>query len=94
VGGGERSPLWLQLKADICQMPLRVPQVTEATRLGAALLAGVGIGAYPDIETAVAQTVHVERRVEPQADSLAIYHERYQLYHQLYPTVIGLQRQL
>ncbi len=94
VGGGARSPLWLQLKADICQVPLRVPQVTEAACLGAALLGGVGIGVYPDIETAVAQTVHLERRVEPQADSLAIYHERYQLYRQLYPTVIELQRQL
>ena len=42
VAGGARSPLWLQPKADICQVPLRVPQVTEAACLGAALLAGVG----------------------------------------------------
>ena len=94
VGGGARSPLWLQLKADICQVPLRVPQVTEAACLGAALLAGVGAGAYPDIETAVAQTVHQERRVEPQADSLAVYDQCYQLYRQVYPTLIELQRQL
>jgi len=94
VGGGARSPLWLQLKADICQVPLRVPQVTEAACLGAALLAGVGIGVYPDVETAAAQTVHLERRVEPEANSLTIYDERYQLYRQVYPTVIELQRHL
>ena len=94
VGGGARSPLGLQLKADICQVPLRVPQVTEAACLGAALLAGVGIGVYPDIETAAAQTVHLERRVEPEANSLTIYDERYQLYRQVYPTVIELQRHL
>jgi xylulokinase len=94
VGGGARSPLWLQLKADICQVPLRVPQVTEAACLGAALLAGVAAGVYPDLATAVTQTVHLERRVEPQADSLAVYDERYQLYRQVYPTVIELQRQL
>jgi len=49
VGGGARSPLWLQLKADICQVPLRVPRVTEAACLGAALLASVGAGTYPDL---------------------------------------------
>lgn len=94
VGGGARSPLWLQLKADICQVPLRVPQVTEAACLGAALLAGVAAGAYPDIDTAVAQTVHLERHVEPQPDSVSAYDARYQLYRQVYPTLIDLQRQL
>jgi xylulokinase len=94
VGGGARSPLWLQLKADICHIPLRVPQVTEAACLGAALLAGVAAGTYPDLAAAVAQTVHVERRVEPQAESVAAYDERYQLYRRMYPTLIDLQRQL
>jgi xylulokinase len=94
VGGGARSPLWLQLKADICQVPLRVPQVTEAACLGAALLAGVAAGVYPDLGTAVAQTVHLQRHIEPQSDSMAAYNERYQLYRQVYPTLINLQRQL
>lgn len=94
VGGGARSPLWLQLKADICQVPLRVPQVTEAACLGAALLAGVATGTYPDVATAVAQTVHLQRRIEPQADNMSAYDERYQLYQKMYPTLISLQRQL
>jgi xylulokinase len=94
VGGGARSPLWLQLKADICQVPLRVPQVTEAACLGAALLAGAAAGVYPDLATAVAQTVQLERRVEPQPDSVSAYDARYQLYRQVYPTLIDLQRQL
>jgi xylulokinase len=94
VGGGARSGLWLQLKADICQIPLRVPQVTEAACLGAALLAGVAAGAYPDVPTAVARTVHFQERIEPHTDSAAVYTERYQLYQQLYPTLINLQRQL
>lgn len=94
VGGGARSPLWLQLKADICQVPLQVPQLTEAACRGAALLAGVAAGTYPDIQTAAAHTVHFQKRIEPQPDSAAAYTERYQLYQQLYPTVINLQRQL
>jgi xylulokinase len=94
VGGGARSPLWLQLKADICHVPLRVPRVTDAACLGAALLAGVGAGVYPDLVAAVAQAVHLERRVEPQAESVAAYEARYRLYRQVYPTVKALQRQL
>jgi xylulokinase len=94
VGGGARSPLWLQLKADICQVPLRVPQVTEAACLGAALLAGAGTDVYPDIASAVAQTVHLERRIEPEPDSVSTYGTRYRLYRQVYPTLIDLQRQL
>ena len=94
VGGGARSPAWLQVKADICQVPLRVPQVTEAACLGAALLAGVAAGIYPEVATAVARTVHLQRRIEPQADNMSAYDARYQLYRQMYPTLITLQRQL
>jgi xylulokinase len=71
-----------------------VPQVTEAACLGAALLAGVAAGSYPDVPTAVLQTVHFQKQIEPQSDSAAAYAERYQLYQQLYPTLIDLQRQL
>jgi xylulokinase len=94
VGGGARSPLWLQLKADICRVPLRVPHVTDAACLGAALLAGVGAGVYPDLRSAVAQTVHLERRIEPEAESVAAYEARYSLHRQVYPTIQALQRQL
>lgn len=94
VGGGARSPLWLQLKADICRLPLSVPEVTEAACLGAALLAGVAAGVYPDMAAAVARTVRVQRRVEPQPAGMLAYEKRYRLYRQLYPTLIGLQRQL
>jgi len=94
VGGGARSPLWLQLKADVCRIPLRVPAVTEAACLGAALLAGVGAGVYPDLASAVKRTVRIERHVEPQEDSARAYDARYQIYRQVYPTLIGLHRVL
>jgi xylulokinase len=94
VGGGARSHLWLQLKADICQVPLRVPQVTEAACLGAALLAGVGAGVYPDLATAVARTVRFRGRIEPQPEQAALYDARYALYRQVYPTLIPLLREL
>ena len=94
VGGGARSALWLQLKADICGVPLRVPRVTEAACLGAALLAGTAVGIYPDVEGAVAQTVHLQRHVERRAESSSAYERRYEVYRQLYPTLSPLLRQL
>lgn len=94
VGGGARSPLWLQLKADVCGVPLRVPRVIEAACLGAALLAGVGSGRYADLAAAVERTVRLEQRLEPKSQASNAYDEIYQVYRQLYPTLIPLQRQL
>lgn len=91
VGGGARSLLWLQLKADICRLPLRVPRVTEAACLGAALLAGVGIGVYPSLAAAVERAVRPGETVAPKPASSAAYEARYALYRQLYPAVKPLQ---
>jgi xylulokinase len=84
VGGGARSDLWLQLKADICQTSLRVSHVTEAACLGAALLAGVGAGVYPDFSEAVQQTVCYQRQIVPQPVIMAEYNQRFSNYRQLY----------
>jgi len=94
VGGGARSPLWLQLKADICRIPLRVPQVTEAACLGAALLAGVACGVYPDVQTAVSRTVHLGRQITPDQQSATAYEKRFETYTRLYPALKHLHWQL
>ena len=94
VGGGARSSLWVQLKADICRVPLRRPDVTEAACLGAALLAGVAVGVYPDLHAAVARAVRLEQRIEPRPEAMAAYEERYRLYRQVYPALIPIHRQL
>jgi xylulokinase len=91
VGGGARSPLWLQLKADICGVPLRVPRVTEAACLGAAMLAGVACGVYRDLETAVASTVGLDQHVVPDPQSRAAYAGRFETYRQLYPALKNLR---
>ena len=94
VGGGARSSLWVQLKADICQVPLRRPDVTEAACLGAALLAGVAVGVYPDLHAAVVQSVRLEKRIEPHPEAVAAYDRRYHIYRQVYPALIPIHRQL
>ena len=90
VGGGARSAMWLQLKADICGLPLRVPQVTDAACLGAALLAGVGAGVYPDLAGGVACAVQWRQRVEPDAVAARAYAARYKRYRLVYPLLAGL----
>ncbi len=90
VGGGARSPLWLGLKADICGVPLRVPRVTEAACLGAAMLAGVASGVYRDIETAVNSTVRLDQHVVPDPQSETAYAVRFETYRQLHPALKNL----
>jgi xylulokinase len=99
VGGGAQSRLWLQLKADICQLLLRVPRVTEAACLGAAMLAGTGVGVYPDLKTAVASTGGTARAryaqsITPRPDQAAAYDAKYALHRQVYPALIKLHRRL
>lgn len=94
VGGGARSPLWLQIKADICQVPLQKPAVTEAACLGAALAAGVGVGVYSGYDEAVSSAVSWQSRIEPSPAGVDAYEERYDLYRQLYPLLADFQHQL
>lgn len=94
VGGGARSNLWLQLKADICNIPLRVPIVTDAACLGAALLAGVSAGAYRDLATAVAQTVRWLEHIAPSSEQAEAYEVQYARYRRLYPLLTGLLHEL
>jgi xylulokinase len=94
VGGGARSDLWLQLKADICNTPLRVPMVTDAACLGAALLAGVGVGACPDLAAAVKATVQWRQRLAQSPEMVAAYDAGYARYRQLHPLLASLLHEL
>ncbi|MGW4485812.1 xylulokinase [Amycolatopsis sp. NPDC004368] len=72
-GGGARSDLWTQLHADVLGRPIERLRVHDSAALGAALLGAVGAGLQPDVETAAAATVVVERVFEPQADLTRLY---------------------
>lgn len=65
VGGSANSHVWTQLKADITGRVIEVPYSDHATTLGAALLAGVGVGIYKDFEDAVQKTVKIQRVHQP-----------------------------
>ncbi len=76
IGGGASSPKWMQLHADILGMPIRVPQVNEATGLGAALLAGFGAGCYHSLQQAVSQVIAIKATYEPRPERVELYRGR------------------
>jgi xylulokinase len=78
TGGCSRSDLWNQIKADVLGMPLQIPRAAVGSPFGAAILAGMGVGAFPDIRKSLPKMVHLDRRFEPNMAN----HERYtQIYH-------------
>jgi len=82
VGGGTKSQTWLQAKADILNIPIHVPNIKEATALGAAMLAGVGAGVYESYDDAMktiqklGEMVYTPRKNIVEAYD-KIYHTRY-----------------
>lgn len=85
-GGGVRSPVWRQILADVFGVPLVVTEAIEGAAYGAALLAGVGGGVWPDVATAAERTVKLGERVEP-GPHAPDYEAVYTLYRDLYPTL-------
>jgi xylulokinase len=87
-GGATAHPLWLQLQADIFNRPIHRTQTVEAAAVGAALLAGVGAGVYPDAPAACAQAVTWNDEViAPDVGHAAFYDEAYRTYCRLYPAL-------
>jgi len=94
TGGGARSDAWLQIKADIFGVPMVRPAITEASVLGAAMLAGIATGAFAHAEDGVKAFVQRERVFEPDPAHHRLYQERLALYEELFPTLRGLLRRL
>jgi xylulokinase len=84
MGGGARSDLWLQIKADVIGLPLVRMEEEETSTLGAAILAAVRCGDHPDISSAAAAMVRRGTRFEPDPRTADIYARSYSLYNDLY----------
>ena len=93
LGGATRSPYWMQLIADIAQIPIEEPACGEAAVFGGALLGGAAAGVFSDIADAAERFYRCERVYKPGADSKQ-YEEPYARYRdameKLYPGALGL----
>jgi len=81
AGGGSQSDAAMQITADVFGLPVARPHLYEASGLGAAMDAAVGLGLHPDFATAVAEMAHPGQVFEPNPQAHAIYDE---LYHRVY----------
>jgi xylulokinase len=90
-GGGARSGLWLGIVASVLGVPLERTEAEEGAAYGAALLGGVRAGVFADAHEAVAATVRVRDRVDPDPDWQAAYDDGYARYGRLYPTLKELR---
>lgn len=89
LGGGSKSQIWNQIKADICQVPLETVTSVEAASLGAAILAGKGTGVFKDIQQAVESMVDIKHRTEPNPKNDEIYQQEYRMYQKLFRDLEG-----
>ncbi len=80
MGGGGRSEVWCQIRADLTNRPADVLAEGDASAIGAALLAAVAAGASPDISTAASSVRHALREVAPDSAVTPLYDEAYRLY--------------
>jgi xylulokinase len=94
VGGAVRNGFWMQNKADMVGRPIEVPDVEEATPLGAAILAGIGVGLYKDEQDAFEHVYKPGKTYQPDPRLASQYAEWFQVYKQLYPTLKPVSHQL
>ena len=84
-GGGARSPLWLQMHADIFNIPLKSTITEEQAGIGAAAAAGVGAGLFSSIDEACGALVtYRDKQYTPNAANHRMYQEYYQLFKDAY----------
>lgn len=84
LGGPTKSELWNQMQADMYNRKVETLKVTDAAILGAAILAGVGIGTFNSIEEGVLEMVKFDKEYEPIKENTEIYNELYSIYCKMY----------
>jgi len=93
-GGPARSPFWNTVKADVTRFDVAVPAVLETAVAGSAILAATGIGAWPDLLSAIQGMTRVERRLSPRPELRSRYDLTFDAYRRLHPAIAPIVREL
>jgi len=91
-GGGSRSPLWMQIHADVLSRPIELPETPEPMALGAAIWAGLAAGCFRDYREAVRRMVRVRDVVAPVVAVRPAYDVHYARYQEAYERLRDLER--
>ena len=94
AGGGARSDFWRQLQADNYDSPTFVVETTNASALGAAILAGVGVGNWSTVEEACDASIKPRGKKTPKAQTSGFYRRQHAVYRDLYPALKDSFRKL
>lgn len=84
LGGGSRSSVWNQIKADVLGKKILTTHSVEAACMGAAILAGNATGVFSSVEDAVEKMVRVKDEYLPKNDNKKIYEKGYRAYKELF----------
>src|SRR5699024_1883540 len=84
AGGASKSDLWCQILCDVLGKPVNVPKVREATALGAAIMAGYGVGVYADISETARKLVRIGTRHDPPMENHSMYMQMYEVWRKMY----------
>ena len=79
IGGGSRSAVWRQIVADVLNVEILLPETTDAS-FGAALIAGVGIGVFPDERSAARKCARIVETATPDPSNVALYDKLFSIY--------------
>ncbi len=79
IGGGSKSAVWRQIVADVLNVEILLPETTDAS-FGAALIAGVGVGVWPDERTAARLCARVVDTAIPNPQNAALYDKLFAIY--------------
>src|SRR5262249_27096157 len=88
-GGGAKSALWRQILADVLDAELAMVNTMEGAAYGAAILAGVGAGEWPNVERACSNLVRIVDRVSPDMNKVPLYSKVHKEYRAIYPALKG-----
>ncbi|MDO4554973.1 MAG: FGGY-family carbohydrate kinase [Lachnospiraceae bacterium] len=84
TGGISMSKVWNQIQADIYNRPVETVEVEEATALGCAMVAAVGVGIYSDYNEAAGKMVRVTNRYEPNPKNAQMYQDAYDVWRSVF----------
>jgi len=84
IGGGARSDLWSQIKADIYKKPVYTFEAPEGGILGSAILAGAGVGVYADVRAGAEQCLRVKTAFQPKPSTAERYDYLYGLFKEIH----------
>ena len=87
TGGGARSKVWMQMKADILNLPITALKTADAGTVGSAMMTGIAIGLFRDLNDAAAHMVEETETYAPRPEMYEKYMEIYARYKKVYQAV-------